>query len=106
MECDELKRDRIFCHFEKPFAFLPTNKSENQNFEKTKKAPGDMIILHMSTKNHLNMMYVCETECDSQNFLFWAFFCPFTPLTTQKIKILKLRKKPWRYYTFTHAYHK
>ena len=29
-------------------------------------------------------------ECDGQNFLwFWAIFCPFTPLTTQKIKILK-----------------
>ena len=29
-------------------------------------------------------------EHDRQNFLlFWAIFCPFIPLTTQKIKTLK-----------------
>ena len=33
-------------------------------------------------------------KCDRHNFLsFWAIFCPFTPLTTQKIKILKKWKK-------------
>ena len=32
---------------------------------------------------------------DRQNFLsFWAFFCPFSALTIQKIKILKLKKTP------------
>ena len=25
---------------------------------------------------------------------FWAIFCPFSPQTTQKIKILKLEKAP------------
>ena len=33
-------------------------------------------------------------RCDRQNFLSsWPIFCPFTPLTTQKIKILKYWKK-------------
>ena len=33
-------------------------------------------------------------ECDRQNFLsFWTIFCPFTLLTTWKIKILKNEKK-------------
>ena len=41
------------------------------------------------------MMYVSwHIECDRQNFLsFWTIFCPFTPLTTRKIKILKNWKK-------------
>ena len=34
-----------------------------------------------------------DTEWDMQNFLsFWSSFCPFSPLKTQKIKILKLKK--------------
>ena len=28
-----------------------------------------------------------------KNLLFWTIFCPFTPLTTQKIKILKKNEK-------------
>ena len=41
------------------------------------------------------MMYGSwDMECNGQNFLsFWTIFCPFTPLTTQKIKILKKWKK-------------
>ena len=48
-------------------------------------------------------------EQDGQNFFsFWTFFCPFTPLTTQKIKIFlkSKKKKAWRYYHFTQVYHK
>ena len=41
--------DKIFCHFG-PF-FTPNNL-ENQNFEKMKKKPGDVIILHLCSKNH------------------------------------------------------
>ena len=39
------------------FALLPPNYPENQNFEKMKKIPGDIIILHMSTLNQNHMMY-------------------------------------------------
>ena len=37
------------------------------------------------------MMYGSwDIECDGQNFLsFWTIFCPFTPITTRKIIILK-----------------
>ena len=34
-----------------------------------------------------------------------SFFCSFT-LTIRKIKILKKWKNAWRYYCFTHEYHK
>ena len=54
------------------------------NFEKMKKTPGDIIILHMSTISSRDI------ERDGHTFLsFWTIFCRITPLTTQKIKILK-----------------
>ena len=48
---------RIFFHFEMFFAFLPLNSSKNQNFEKMKKMPRDIIILHMYTINDNHTMY-------------------------------------------------
>ena len=87
----------IFCSF--------TKKSQ---FEKIKKTPKNIIILHMCTinDNHIMCGY-WNTMCNRQYFLsFWTIFCPFTPLTTQKIKILKKWKKAWRYYHFTQVYHK
>ena len=71
--------------------FYPPNNPKNQNFEKMKKTPGDIIILHMCTINDNHMMYGSwDMEHDRLNFLsFWTIFCTFTPLTTQKIKILK-----------------
>ena len=38
--------DRIFCHFEQFFVHLPPKNQKKQNFEKMKKAPADIIILH------------------------------------------------------------
>ena len=84
---------------------LTPNNLENQNSEKMKKAPGDVIILHMCTKNHDHMMYASwDVECDRENFLSFGPFFTLTPLTIQKIKFLK-KKNTWRYYTFTNVYH-
>ena len=72
------------------------------------KASGDVIILHMCTKNHNHTMHASwDMEYDRHNFLsFWAIFCPFTPLLTPKINIWnKCKKNPWRY-PITHVYHK
>ena len=44
----------IFGHF---LPFYPLNNPKNQNFEKMKKTPGDIIILHMCTINDNHMMY-------------------------------------------------
>ena len=58
--------DRIFSHFMLFFALLPPNNPENQNFEKMKKIPGDITILHYyhftitigdSTMNQNHLMY-------------------------------------------------
>ena len=76
-----------------------------------KKFTGDIIILHMCTKNHNHMMYGSwDTEWDRQTFLsFWAIFCPFTsPLMILNIKILKkMKKMPGDIILlYIHVYHK
>ena len=84
--------DIIFCHFRLFFALLPPlTTQKNQNFEKMKTSPGDIIILHRCTINGNHMMYGSwDMKHDKQNFLsFWTILFPFTPLTTWKIKILK-----------------
>ena len=77
-------------------------KTENQTFEKNKKTAGNNSILRMGTKNHNHLRSSSwDTEWDKQNFLsFRTIFWPFTPLTTQKIRILKKRKKTFRYYHY------
>ena len=79
--------------------FHPPNNPKNKNFKKMKKIPGDIIILHKCPKNHDHMLYwswdMAHDGCNCY-FSFWAIFCPFTPLTTRKMKILKTYKKtPW-----------
>ena len=78
----------IFGHF---LPFNLPNNLKNQNFEKMKKTPEDIIILHFHTKNDDHMMYGSwNMECDRHNFLsFWTTFCPFTSLTAWKIKLKK-----------------
>ena len=63
------------------FPFTP-NSWKKQNFEKIKKRPGDIIILHMCTKIYDQMMFGCSWDIvrDGCNyFLFWAILCPFIP---------------------------
>ena len=60
--------DKICCLFG-PF-FAPSN-SKNYNFEKMKKNPGDIIILHVCTKNHDRMLHCSwDTTRDGCNFHF------------------------------------
>ena len=89
--------DRIFSHFG-PFSALlppPNNNPENENFENMKKSPEDTIILHKCTINDNHMMDGSwNMMCNKQNFLsYWAIFCPFTLLTTQRVKTLKKWKE-------------
>ena len=102
-----------FVILDRSLPFYPPMESENQNFENIKIMPGDIIILHMCIINDNHMMYgYWDMERNGQNFLsflsFWTLFCPFTspPLTSWKIKISKKWKNRWRYYHFTHVYHK
>ena len=81
--------------------FYPPNNPKNQNLKKWKTA-WSIITLQMCTINDNHMMYGSwDMECNRQNFLsFWTIFCPFTPLWTQKIKILKKWKKHLKILSF------
>ena len=80
---------------------------ENQNFEKMKKIPWDIVILHMYIINDNHMISSSwGMEQDRQNFLsFWIIFC-FYPKKPRKNKLWKKEKKAWRYHHFTHVYWK
>ena len=76
------------------FPLLPPNLPKNQNFGKIKKKPKDIIIFNRCTKIYDQMMYGSwDMVCDRCNcyFSFWAII--FTPLSAQKVKILKKWKK-------------
>ena len=59
-------------------------------------------------KNHNHMMYSSgDMECDRHNFLsFQAIFCLLPHYRPWKLNFGKNIKKAWRYYPFTHVYHK
>ena len=99
-----VRQTKFFCYFGLLFALLAPNNSDNQNFEKIKKKPGDIIILHMCTINEIYMIYSSwHMERNKQSFFyhFWTFFALSTPLTTQKIKFWKNEKNVWTYLHFT-----
>ena len=50
-------KDRVFCHSGPFSALLTPYGPRKSKFEKLKKTPGDIIILHMCNKNHNHMMY-------------------------------------------------
>ena len=89
-----------FCHLDHffPFYLPPPLKAKKSKFWKNeKKKPRGIAILHKCTKNRDHMLHCYwDTMHDKCNyFLFWAVFCPLTPLTTQKIKIKKKKRKKY-----------
>ena len=54
-----MERDRLKLAFAGHFFFfiLPSKPKKNKNFEKMQKIAGDIITLHMFTKNHDHMMH-------------------------------------------------
>ena len=93
----------IFCPFTPVTAWKIKIKKKNEN--------NRWRYHHFTqcTRNHDHMLYcswdMAHDRCNCY-FSFWAIFCPFTPLTAQKIKILKKWKKTWRYHHFTYMYQK
>ena len=100
----DIKHDRknffsfwtIFCPFAPPPP--PPNNSENQSFQKMKKTPRDIIILHKRTINGS-----WDMKCTRRIFFvilghFFLFY------SLKKWKFQKNEKKPWRYHHFTQVY--
>ena len=101
--------DRIYCHFGPFFTLLPPLTTPKiKIFNNWKKTPGDILTFNICNINENHMMHSSwDMKRDGQKFfVIFDCFLPFCPLTTQKIKVLKKRKKVWRYYHFTHLYHK
>ena len=71
----------ILGHF---LPFYPTN-NQVKKLERRKRAPGDIILLHMRTINDNMMHDSWNLSHDGQHFLsFWAIFYPFISITTWK----------------------
>ena len=88
--------DVIIFHFRAIICPFTLKSLKNQNFKKNKKIARYIIILHKCTKNQDHMLYYpWDMARDGFNcyFWLWTIFCPFTPLTTQKKKILLKWKK-------------
>ena len=74
----EARQTEFFVILGHYFPFDPPNNPKNQNFEKMKRQPGDIIILHLCTTSNNHIKYgFWDMEQDRQNFLsFWTIFCP------------------------------
>ena len=81
--------------------FYPLTTQKIKILKKWKKRL-EILSFYTFNINDNHMMYGSwDIECDRHNFLsFWTIFCPFTPLTTQKIKILKIWKKHLKILSF------
>ena len=80
----------ILDHF---LPFYPPNNPEHQNYEKLKKTPGDIIILHTCTKNYDHMLYCWNHLTDVIVIFHFGLFSPFYPFIAWKIKIYKKWKR-------------
>ena len=96
--------DRIFCH-SGPFFALWTQK-----IKICKKWKKHQRYYHFTTVYHKWQSYdVWFLTYGVQHTTFFVIFdhsCPFTPITTRKLKFWKNEENTWRYYHFTHVYHK
>ena len=86
--------DIIFCHLG-PFFVLFHYRPPKLKFGKNvKETPGDIILLNLCNINEDHIMYgSCDIRHSRAFFVILGHFCPFVPLTTQKIKILEKMKK-------------
>ena len=75
------------------FSHFGPNSPDNQNCEKMKKTPGDIIILHKCIINDNHMIYGSrDTKCNRQNFsVIWGYFLPF--YLSNSLKNLNIKKK-------------
>ena len=75
--------------------FAPLLTPKINIWNKRKKTPGHVLLLHKCIINQDQMIY---GSWDVKfNRICWSslgFFCPFTPLTPWKMKISKMKKTP------------
>ena len=69
------------------------NDQENQNFQKRKKLPGDVILLHMCAINDDHMMYGSWDMEHDRFFVILDYFLPFYPPKNPKNQTFEKMKK-------------
>ena len=91
-----------------PFYPHPPKHPKNQNFEKIKKKLLEVSSFYKCEPKTSHVRYGSwETESDRQNFCHFGPFVALLPhYWPQTLKFGKNVKKTWRYYPFTHVYHK
>ena len=87
--------------------FYPPKKPQKSKFWKMKELAGDIIILHMCTKNHNHMQGSWDTEWDRHKiFVIFCHSVPCQPPDNPENQNFKIEKHTWRYYHFTHLHYK
>ena len=89
--------------------FYPPNNPKNQNFEKLKKAPGDIIILHKCTinDNQYDVWFQRYQVQWTDLYVILDHFLPFYPPNSSKNENFKKNEKnAWRSHHFTEVYQK
>ena len=81
--------DIIFCYFRPFFALLPHYWHQKLKFGKKCKKRLEILPFYTRAPK-IKVIWCMVPEISS---MIWAVFCPFIPLTTWKIKILKKWKK-------------
>ena len=81
--------------------FYPPNNLKNQNFEKIKKQPGDIIILHVCHKwQSYDVWFLRYETWQTEFFVILDHFLSFYPLNNPKNQNLKNWKKCLEIITF------
>ena len=94
----DMVRDRCNCYFSFWAIFCPFTPLTAQKIKILKKWKKHLEISSFYTSVP-KIMIICYTVpeiwrvTDACYFSFWAIFCPFTPVTAQKIKIFNKWKK-------------
>ena len=95
----DMARFRCNCYFSFCAIFCPFTSLTAQKMKISKKWKKPLEISSFYTsvpKNHDYMLYcswdMAHDRCNCY-FSFWAIFCPFAPITAQKIKIKKNKIK-------------
>ena len=88
--------DRFFCHFALYFALLPTKIPRKSKFWINER--NSWRYYHFTHEYHkwksYDVWFLRYGAWQTEYFSSWAnIFCPFTPLTAQKMKISKKMKK-------------
>ena len=101
-------RDGCNCYFSfwDIFTFYPPNIPKNENFKKMKKREKKHLEVSSFTQVHQKSWSYAILFLGYGVWQIWSIFCPFSPLTSPKMKILKKesnKRIPWRY-DFTHVY--